>query len=227
MPKGSKAKRIIVLICITALGFVFYKAGQRYGYLPSKSQRITYRIAQEQMKLELAPVENRLLELEAKAQKKLLTEAEKREAARLRQEAENIQKRYEAGNLTKLEPKADEEQIRQIKAAFEKLVTQRPAVSSRPVKDQWQRLIANKRVTIVYSQENLSAAADIAQRLCALGAQVSYDSAGEVSFAGEPGNIYYQFSDFETAAAIQAAVADLASFRLTSIGFRGSLLIWN
>lgn len=73
----------------------------------------------------------------------------------------------------------------------------------------------------------LSTAAEIVNRLRSLGAVVNYAIALELSFKGEPGSIYYQFSDFDIATAIQAAIVDIESFRLTSTGSRGQLIICN
>lgn len=122
---------------------------------------------------------------------------------------------------------AEQKQVRQIKYEFEKLITEKPINTNWRIKDEWKRLIANKKITVIYSENGLSTAAEIVNLLRSLGAAVSYVIALEVSFKGEPGNIYYQFSDFETATAIQAAIVDIESFRITSTGSRGQIIVWD
>lgn len=120
---------------------------------------------------------------------------------------------------------AEQERARQLKDKFEKLITEKPINTNRRIKDEWKRLIANKKVTVIYSETGLSTAAEIVNRLRALGSSVSYASALEDTSKGESGNIYYQFSDFETATAIQAAIVDIESFHITSTGSRGQIIV--
>lgn len=225
-PKVSRVIIVIVIIMIVCSSF--YGMGRGCGWIPSRSQLIVTKIAKDQLKLEVAPIEKRLSELKEEAKKRLLSESEKKEIEKLKREAENIRQHYKSGNLPKQEIKiVDQKQIKQTKLEFEKLITEKPITANWPIKDEWKQLITNKRITVIYSKESLYTAVEIVQRLRSLGAAVSYNIASEISFNGQPGNIYYQFSDFEAATAIQAAIVDLESFRLTSAGFRGQLLIWN
>lgn len=165
MAKKSKASRVIIVTIVIATAyFSFHWMGLKYGWKPTKSQRITGKIAEQ-------------------------------------------------------------ERVRQIKDKFEKLITEKPINTNWRIKDEWKRLIANKKITVIYSETGLSIAAEIVNRLRSLDAVVNYAIALEASFKGEPGNIYYQFSDFETATAIQAAIVDIESFRITSTGSRGQIII--
>lgn len=246
MAQRPKVSRIIILIVIIIIVCVsFYRAGQRCGWIPSKTQRLVAEITEDQMKLEIAPLEKRLSELKNEAKKRLLSEGEKKEIEKLKRKAENIRqhykpgsltkreaedirKNYKSGNLAKAETKiVDQEQIKQTKLEFEKLITGKPINTNWPIKDEWKQLITNKKIIVIYSKESLYTAVEIVQRLHSLGAAVSYNIASELSFNGQPGNIYYQFSDFDIATAIQATIVDIESFRLTSTGIRGQLLIWD
>ncbi|MFO0794138.1 MAG: hypothetical protein U0586_08730 [Candidatus Brocadiaceae bacterium] len=165
MANKSKASRIIIVTIIIATAyFSFHWMGLKYGWKPTKGQRIATKIAEQ-------------------------------------------------------------ERLRQTKTKFEKLITEKPSNTNWRIKDEWKRLIANKKITVIYSEKGLSTAAEIVNRLRSLGAVVSYAIALEVSFKGEPGNIYYQFSDFETVTVIQAAIVDIESFRITSTGSRGQIII--
>ncbi len=95
------------------------------------------------------------------------------------------------------------------------------------IKDEWKQIIANKRILLIYSEENLDTAAEIVRCLRSLGAIVNYKIAWEASFSGQPGNIYYTFNDFEVATAIQSATVKIKSFRLNSTGFDGRLIIFD
>lgn len=93
MAQRPKVSRIIILIVIIIIVcFSFYRAGRRCGWIPSKTQRLVAEITEDQMKLEIAPLEKRLSELKNEAKKRLLSESEKKEIEKLKREAEDIRK---------------------------------------------------------------------------------------------------------------------------------------
>lgn len=84
------------------------------------------------------------------------------------------------------EKTAEQERAKQAKQEFEKLITENTINTHWQIKDEWKRLIANKRIIVVYSKERLYTAVEIVQRLRLLSATVSYDIASEISFNGQP-----------------------------------------